>query len=100
MWLCPEMKMFGLFTSNLNFIPGAYLPGYPPICVMITFTPSVSHCLIVPNLRRVLESSILPATAISGANADSLSITSLEPMSPACQISSHSAKYFSNRVSQ
>ena len=95
MWLCPQTNILGFVANIWRIAFASYLPGKPPIWVINTEIPSQSKERNSENSWRIFWSSILPYTARSGANERSLLTTSSEPISPACHISSQSARYFS-----
>ena len=95
MWLCPQTNILGFMANICRKAFVSYLPGKPPMWVINTETPSQSKERNSENSWRIFWSSILPYTARSGAKERSLLTTSSEPMSPACHISSQSARYFS-----
>ena len=97
---CPATNSCGDDSHSRCLMPGAYLPGQPPMCVITTFTPSVVKISMPLRARRASEPSMLPYTArTTGATLPRRSIMLMSPMSPACHISSQSAKCLAQRSS-
>lgn len=95
MWLCPHTNILGFMAKIWRNAFVSYLPGKPPMWVMSILMPSISKERNSGKSYRMSCPSILPCTARSGAKERRWLTTSSEPMSPACQISSQSVRYFS-----
>ena len=89
---CPQMNSRGLWINNSFFVSILYLGGYPPICLINTFTSSQLKTSCSPNSRRISGPSIFPKTPFNGFNDLSLFAISMKPKSPACHISSQFPK--------
>lgn len=95
MWLCPHTNILGFMAKIWRNAFVSYLPEKPPMWVMSILMPSISKERNSGKSYRMSCPSMLPCTARSGAKERRWLTTSSEPMSPACQISSQSARYFS-----
>ena len=95
MWLCPHTNILGFTVKIWRSAFVSYLPGKPPMWVISILMPSISKERNSGKSYRISCPSMLPCTARSGAWARRWLITSSEPMSPACHISSQLVRYFS-----
>lgn len=90
---CPLMKSLGGRLLIKSRTLRSYAPGWPPMCFMSTSAPSHDQRSTSGYMRRKSPPSQFPHTARNGFRAARRSANSIVPMSPACHISSHSAKY-------
>ena len=95
MWLCPHTKILGFTAKIWRSAFVSYLPGKPPMWVISILMPSMLNSRNSGKSYRMSCPSMLPCTARSGAKERRWLTMLSEPMSPACQISSQSVRYFS-----